>query len=289
MAVTLYPDLKGATVVVTGGSMGIGYACAEELLLQGCRVVISARTSGPLQHAADELAAATGGDVRAVPADVSDVADVERLAAAAAEVGNLRGVVHAAGIYGPIGPAWTVDLNEWWNAVRVNLLGSLIVSRTLIGLLQRQRSSGSIVLMAGGGAASPFPNYTSYACSKVAIVRLAETLAQELVGTGIRVNSLAPGFVATRLHDQTLEAKERAGDFLQTTVDKLEHGAVPAAVPARAASFLISSASNGITGRFVAAPYDHWSSWPKRLEELGEGDLFTLRRIVPRDRGKDWQ
>ena len=101
---------------------------------------------------------------------------------------------------------------------------------------------------------------------------------------------MAPGFVATRLHEQTLAADvEAAGSYREATLAKLESGAVPASVAARTAAFLLSPRSQGITGRFVAAPHDRWEAWPERLGQIRDSDLFTLRRIVPRDRGMDWQ
>jgi 3-oxoacyl-[acyl-carrier protein] reductase len=147
---------------------------------------------------------------------------------------------------------------------------------------------GSIVLLAGGGAATPFPNYTAYACSKIALVRFAETVALELAVHQIRVNAVAPGFVATRLHEQTLLAGTLAGPFLEATRAELAKGGVPPSVAAKAIAFLLSDRAAEISGRFLAAPYDDWERWPEHLAEIQGSDLFTLRRIVPRDRGKAW-
>ena len=148
---------------------------------------------------------------------------------------------------------------------------------------------GRIALFSGGGASSPFPNYTAYASSKVAVVRFAETIAEEL-GPSIEVNCIGPGFVATRLHEQTLAAGERAGgEFLEKTKAALSSGGVSATVGAEAAAFLVSDAAAGITGKFVAAQYDDYRAWPSRLEALSGSELFTLRRVLPRERGLDWQ
>jgi 3-oxoacyl-[acyl-carrier protein] reductase len=209
---------------------------------------------------------------------------------AARELGGLHGVVHAAGIYGPIGPVTQVDPDAWLEAVRVNLFGTFLVLRAACRRMIEGGSGGSIVLLSGGGAASPFPNYTAYACGKVGVVRLTETASLEVASHGIRVNCVAPGFVATRLHEQTLAAGEAlAGEFAAKTKAELAKGGVPASVAARTAAFLLSSRADGITGRFVAAPYDRWEQWPGHLEQIAGSDLFTLRRIVPRDRGMDWQ
>jgi 3-oxoacyl-[acyl-carrier protein] reductase len=183
-----------------------------------------------------------------------------------------------------------VDPDEWLDAVRVNLFGTFLIARAACRRMIERGTKGSIVLMSGGGAATPFANYTAYACGKVGVVRLTETLALEVAPLGVRVNCIAPGFVATRLHARTLEAGEAlAGSFVETTKQQLAKGGVPATVAARAAVFLLSERSAGITGRFVAAPYDGWDRWPERLDQIAGSDLFTLRRIVPKDRGMDWQ
>lgn len=284
------PSLAGMTVVVTGGSLGIGLACAEECVRRGARVVICARGERDLAAAADTLGAVPGAVVRALRADATQQADIERVLDAAADMGGVHGVVHSAGIYGPIGPVTKVAPDEWFDAIRVNLFGTFLVARAAVRRMIGAGVKGSVVLMSGGGAATPFPNYTAYACSKIGVVRLTETLALEVAGHGIRVNCLAPGFVLTRLHDQTLQAGEGlAGTFLETTKQQMAKGGVPATVAARCAAFLLSDRAEGITGRFVAAPYDGYGDWPAKLDAIKGSDLFTLRRIVPRDRGMDWQ
>jgi NAD(P)-dependent dehydrogenase (short-subunit alcohol dehydrogenase family) len=285
-----FAPLAGRTVVVTGGSMGIGLACAEECVRGGAAVVICARGREELGAARGALEVLPGARVSAERADVTSSADVERVLDAAVAMGGLDGVVHAAGVYGPIGPVVKVDPEQWFDAIRINLFGTFLVARAACRRMIERGTNGSIVLMSGGGAANPFPNYTSYACSKVGVVRFTETLAQEVAPHGVRVNCLAPGFVATRLHAQTLEAGEAlAGSFVETTKQQLAKGGVPASVAARATVFLLSERSAGITGRFVAAPYDGWEQWPERLDKIAGSDLFTLRRIVPRDRAQDWQ
>jgi NAD(P)-dependent dehydrogenase (short-subunit alcohol dehydrogenase family) len=283
-------ELDGRTVLVTGGSMGIGYACAFEVLARGARVVIAARGTTAMNDAVDRLGASAPGRVIGVSADVSVPESVDRLLERVKSVGSLAGVIHAAGTYGPIGPIHLSDPTSWFDAVRTNLFGTMLITRAACGLMRETGLPGSIVLLAGGGAASPFPNYSAYASSKVAVVRLAETVALEVAELGIRVNALAPGFVATRLHQETMEAgTDRAGAFYETTKARLAQGAVAPEVAAKAAAFLLSDRARSITGRFLAAPYDEIERLPEHLEELRDSDLFTLRRIVPRDRGLDWQ
>jgi 3-oxoacyl-[acyl-carrier protein] reductase len=283
-------QLQGKSILVTGGSLGIGFEAARACLRGGAQVMLCARSAAGLAEARETLTAEfEGSRIGVVDADVGNAGAVDRLFDTfTAQFGRCDGVIHAAGIYGPIGPIVDVDPAAWWDALRVNLFGTFLVARA--GAQRMQRSGGGrIVLFSGGGASAPFPNYTAYASSKVAVVRFAESIAQEL-GPEIQVNCVAPGFVATRLHDQTIAAGAgAAGAFLEKTQAQLAAGAVSATVGAEAAAFLVSDAAKGITGKFVAAPYDDYRSWPDRLDALNDSDLFTLRRIVPKDRGQDWQ
>ncbi len=280
-------SLSGRRVLVTGGSRGIGRACAEQALSAGAEVVIAARGSEALEGTRSELSSRFGTAVHAYPGDVADESSVSALVArATAAMGGLDGVIHAAAVLGPIGPTIEQTPTAWWDAVRVNLFGTFAVVRASAAAMS---AGGRMVVLSGGGATSPFPNYSAYAASKAAVVRLTETLAEELAGR-IEINALAPGFVRTAMHDATLAAGEAAGaSYLEKTKRELEAGGVPAELAGRAAVFLLSPRSKGITGRLVAAPWDEWWRWPDRLDDLAESDVFTLRRIVPRDRGRSWQ
>jgi NAD(P)-dependent dehydrogenase (short-subunit alcohol dehydrogenase family) len=155
----------------------------------------------------------------------------------------------------------------------------------------RASEGGRIVVFSGGGASGPFPNYTAYACSKVAVVRLIETAALEMAPYGIEINCLAPGFVLTRMHKQTIEAGAMTvgADYFERTQSEIQRGGTPIEVAARAALFLASDRSSGITGKLVSARHDGWREWPDHISELQTNDIFTLRRILPKDRGMDWQ
>lgn len=283
-------DLQGKNVFITGGSMGIGFACAETCLEAGANVIICARNSGPLEDAVQKLKQNGMGKISSFVADVSNKGQVESLFQdITSQVERVDGVVHCAGVYGPIGDVTEIDPEEWLEAVRINLYGSFLIAREACKYF-KTTGGGSVVLFSGGGAATPFPRFTAYACGKVGVVRLTETLAKEMEPFHIRVNCIAPGFVITRFHDQTLKAGERAGkQFLETTKKQIESGGVPPSVGAGAAAFLLSDEAKEISGKFVAAPYDGWASWPKYIKELAETDIFTLRRIIPKDRGMDWQ
>ena len=276
--------LSGRAAIVTGASRGLGLEIARAFVEAGASVLLCARDADTLEQARAELGA------EALVADVSRPEDAGRVVAAALDrLGDLHVLVNNAGVYGPIGPLDEVDWLEWTRAVEINLYGSVLMARAALPHL-RARGYGKIVQVSGGGATAPLPRFSAYAASKAAVVRFAETLAEETRGAGIDVNAIAPGALNTRLLDQVLEAgPERTGaDFYERALRQQEEGG---ALPGRAAElavFLASAASDGITGRLLSALWDPWDKLPAHRDELSGSDVYTLRRIVPSERGLDW-
>jgi len=139
------------------------------------------------------------------------------------------------------------------------------------------------VNVSGGGAFAPFPNYSAYAVSKAAVVRLTETLAVELAPQGIAVNAIAPGFVATEIHDATLrEGVERAGqEHFEQTQRLLRQGAVPIERVVACLQFLLSDRAEGLTGKTISASFDPWGTptFTAWIPQMNQSELYTLRRI----------
>jgi len=284
--------LAGRGVIVTGSNQGLGREIARQAVAEGADVLLCARNAELLERTRIELAAGAspGQRVAAVTADVSRPDDVARLFDAAAEhLPVISGLVNNAGVYGPKGPIEEVDWDEWQQAILVNLMGTVLPSR-LATTLFRTAGYGKIVNLSGGGATAPLPFLSAYAASKAAVVRFTETLSEEVKGTGIDVNAIAPGALNTRLLDEVLQAgPEKVGaGFYQRAVKQKEEGGVPLDKGAALCVFLLSAASDGISGRLLSAVWDPWQDLPARREALASSDVYTLRRIVPGDRGFDW-
>ena len=285
-------SLSGRSAIITGASEGLGREIARAYVTAGASVLLCARDAARLEAARAEVATLAGPSqaVLAVRADVSDPGDVERLARHAFEhFARVHVLVNNAGVYGPIGPIEAVDWTAWVKAVEINLYGSVLTARALVPHF-RQHGYGKIVQVSGGGATNPLPRISAYAASKAAVVRFAESLALELDGTGIDVNAIAPGALKTRMMDELLEAgPEAAGPAFFERMKKIaDDGGTPLARGAELAVFLASAASDGITGRLLSAVWDPWSRLAERREALAKTDVYTLRRIVPGDRGLDW-
>lgn len=284
--------LAGRSAIVTGSSQGLGLAIAVEYAKEGANVLLCARDGSTLEKASQQVSesAAEGVIVDAQAADVSKPEDAASLAARAIETfGGLDILVNNAGLYGPMGAIEDVDWEDWTRAIEVNLLGSILMCRAVLPHFKR-RGYGKIVQISGGGATNPLPRISAYAASKAAIVRFAESLAEEVREAHIDVNSIAPGALNTRLLDQVLAAgPERVGPaFYARSLKQRDEGGAPLDAGARLAVFLASAASDGITGKLISAVWDPWQNFGKHAKELRETDIYTLRRIVPKDRGMSW-
>lgn len=272
--------LSGRTVVVTGGSSGIGQAIARRCAQDGATTVIVARKARELEESLRGLRELSAAAHRSCALDVGDSEAVGEFGRWLQREGlRPTGLVNCAGGFGPIGKTTELDMREFGEALRVNLLGSVHMCRAVAPLFDKS-GRAKIVNCGGGGATFPFPNYTAYAVSKVALVRLSENLAQELAGDGVDVNCIAPGFVVTRLHEQTMAAgPDRAGAFYSKTTSGIAAGGVAAEKSAELAAFLLSKESDGISGKYISAAWDPWrdAGFQDRLRR--EEDFATLRRI----------
>jgi len=283
--------LSGLNALVTGGSQGFGRYIVEAFLAEGANVLFCARTKVDVAQAGAELAVQfpNGPKLKGVVADIADPASVSALFAAAASfLGPLDVVVNNAGQYGPIGPTEEIPWDEWLQTVNVNLSGTLLVSRAAIRVM-KPRGRGKIVVISGGGATNPMPRFAAYAATKAAVVRLTETLAEELREFHIDVNAVAPGALQTRLLKQVIAAgPEKAGpEFYAKNQKWAEHGAADPRLGAALCVFLASRESDGITGKLISAQWDPWRKFPQLRDQL-RNDIYTLRRIVPEDRGQKW-
>jgi 3-oxoacyl-[acyl-carrier protein] reductase len=283
--------LKGLNTLITGGSQGLGKAIAGHFLREGANAVLCARGKTELFATRDELAKQFPAQkVFAKTCDVSSETQVNELVAfALRELGSLHVLVLNAGIYGPMGATESVSLDEWRRAMDINLYGVLLPCRAVIPHFKKA-GRGKIVVLSGGGATNPLPNISAYAASKAAIVRLVETLAEELKNFHVDVNAIAPGALATRLVDEVLAAgPEKVGAaFYEKNKQWKDKGATPLELGANLAVYLASAQSDGITGKLISAQWDPWENLQKHRDELAKSDIYCLRRIVPKDRGKTW-
>lgn len=286
-------QLQNKVAVITGASHGLGFEISRKYLETGAHVTMCARDPTHLREAHRRLAetASVGQSVVSVAADVSRENDVERVIKTALEqFGRVDILVNNAGVYGPKGAVEDVSWTEWLRAIEINLLGPVLTCRAILPHFKAMRR-GKIIQLSGGGATQPLPMLSAYAASKAAVIRFVETLAEEVREFGIDVNAVAPGALNTRLLDEIVQAgPENVGQALfERALQQQAAGGTPLSRGAELAVFLGSSLSDGITGRLISAVWDPWEALPQHRDALNASDIYTLRRIVPKDRGLSWE
>lgn len=233
--------LIGKTAVITGGATGIGLAAAKRFIEEGAFVFIFGRR----QDALDAALAALGPNARAVKGSIADEADLDRLYAAVKDQRGSLDIVFAnagTGNQVTLGQLTAEHIDETF---AINVKGTIFTVQKALPLM---RAGGSIILTGSSAGTTGAPAFTAYGASKAAVRNLARTWAEDLKGSGIRVNVLTPGAVATELAKAALGAE---GLQVYGSMTALQRMGDPAEVGAVAA-FLASSDSSFMTGSEIA-------------------------------------
>jgi 3-oxoacyl-[acyl-carrier protein] reductase len=274
-------ELAGKGCVVTGAGRGIGRHIAQRFASEGANLALCARSRAQLDEVRAGLVEQFGVRVVAAPVDVSVESEVEGFARLAeSELGRVDVLVNNAAVIGPVGPMTDVDLDEWEEALRVDLLGVVYAIRCFAPGM-KAAGGGRIINLSGGGLGGPNPpvNVSAYSCSKAAVVALTETLAGEFAPGRVWLNALAPGAISTSMIDAVIEAgPERAGPELHASSVRQRAAGDSIEKVGDAALFLASERSGELTGRLISAKWD-----PLDEIEAAGGSLppsrYTLRRI----------
>jgi 3-oxoacyl-[acyl-carrier protein] reductase len=268
-------SLKDKAVLVTGAGRGIGKRLALGFAAAGSRVGLLARSRAELDLVDLEISHSGGVALRLR----ADVRDPEQVDAAVERVkvqfGAVDVLVCAAAIQGPIGPLAAAPLKAWTEAIETNLMGVVHSCRAVLPDMMARRA-GKILALVGGGAAGARPNFSAYAASKTAVVRLVESLAEEVRDLNIQVNAMSPGGAYTHMTDEILEAGERAGWKELERAEQIRlTGGEPVEKQISLALFLASDRSNHVSGKFLHVNDD----WRKLDHSNIPPDAFTLRRL----------
>lgn len=271
-------SFKGVPVLVTGAGRGIGKRLAIGFAGKGARVSLIARSKAELDLCHLEIEHAGGAALRTR----TDVCDYEQVAAAVERTrvqfgGPVQVLVCAAAVLGPIGPFVESGPKAWQEMIQTNLIGVMNACRAVLPAMIERRS-GKVIVVAGVGGKMPSrPNFAVHAATKTAVVRFAESLAEELLEHNVQVNCLAPGETYTHMTDQILAAGERAGwRELETAQQVRLTGGVTPDKQIDLALFLASPQSNHVTGRMIHVDDD----WKKLRNQTIPAELYRIRRIV---------
>ncbi len=189
-------NLSGKTALVTGATGGIGGAIAKALHAQGAVVGISGRNEGKLK----ELAAELGDRVHVLPADLSDVAQVEALVKAATEaMGSINILVNNAGLTKD-NLSLRMKPEEWDEVIRVNLTATFLLAQACQRGMMKARW-GRIINISSVVGTTGNPGQCNYVASKAGLVGWTKAMAAEIASRNVTVNCIAPGFIATPMTD----------------------------------------------------------------------------------------
>lgn len=272
-------------IVLTGSSSGIGRALAERLLSRGHQVWGLARSEQ------SDLISRFPKNAIASRCDVSVWAQVEEAANAVTKTwSHVDGLIACAGIQGEVGRALTADPVRWSDTVRANLDGTFYTLRAFASLLAKTPRRAKIICFSGGGATKSRARFSAYGVAKTGIVRLVETIAEEEKDRPLDINAIAPGAINTRLTEEVLAlGPQVVGEVEYAAAQKQKAtGGASLEKALGLVEWLLSPASDGVSGRLLSAPWDPWSTLETRATELAASDIYTLRRIVPEERGKSW-
>jgi NAD(P)-dependent dehydrogenase (short-subunit alcohol dehydrogenase family) len=272
-------QLENRVALITGAGRGIGRAIALAYAKEGAKLALAARTRRDLEQTAQQ-AQALGASTCVVPVDVSDPTQVEDMVRqTVAQFATIDILVNSAGMARPVGPLPDNDLTAWMQTIQVNLIGTYLCCRAVLPMMQQHR--GKIINLSGAGASNAWRHLSAYGASKVAVVRLTETLALELEGRNIQVNALGPGSIHTQMWEELRDRAHAAGDAqLYALGQRVTSGGGASLERAAAlAVFLASDASGALSGRLISAVTDDFPNLPTQIPRIMASDALTLRRV----------
>jgi len=246
-------EITSKTILITGTSRGIGNHLASVFLNMGYKVIGVSRSNTTINNP----------NFQSIQIDISDLSQVSTLKNILGER-EIIGLINNCGIHGPIGPMENSPIDQWIQTFNVNLFGHTLLSQMCIPSLRSNK--GFIIFMSGGGSAFPRPNFSAYSVSKTGIVRLSETLAQEL-SPDILVYCVAPGPNRTSLLEEAIANGETVPE---ADIVDFEYAS-------RLCSFLSKNKDPRYSGKFIHVK-DNYIEWD---DHTMAGDGYTLRRVKP--------
>ncbi|HET8563219.1 MAG TPA: SDR family oxidoreductase [Candidatus Binatia bacterium] len=231
--------LNNKVALITGSGRGIGKAIALAYAREGAKLALCARSAPEVEQTVEECLALRG-ECRGWTCDLSLEEPVNELVEnIKKEFGRIDVLVNNAGVMTRPVPINELEVKKWDYTIAVNLRGPFLVTKTTIPIMMRQRS-GAIINVSSSVGRSAYPNFTAYAASKWGLEGFTQTLAAETRSYNIRVNSVDPGYVATKLTGYRGSKPESVTDVFV---------------------FLASDESKGISGRMLSS-----SSWQQEID-----------------------
>ncbi len=275
--------------IITGASRGLGQVLAVNYWAAGYSLHLIARDLEALTRFQQTLSSSTTQQCLIHAVDLSCDQQIELFCSKViSEQWPVHALVNNAAIHGPIGPASRADFGLWKQTFQVDLFAAVALCQAVVPAMIRN-NYGSIINISGGGATGPRPNFSAYACAKTALVRFSETLAQELRPHKIRVNCIAPGPMPTKLLEEIIDnasyLSPKEFELARSTLHAPDHTMHEAA---QLALYLSDPQTPYISGKIISALWDDWRNWCDKVPLIDQSDIYTLRRIVGKDRAMAW-
>ncbi len=285
-------SLLQKTAIITGASSGLGFEISKAFLKAGSNLIICSRSEKDLAIALEKLNELKDErqKIFSLPTDISNEKDVDNLINESYKRFNkIEILVNNAGIIGPKGNFEDLNWDQWKYALEINFLGSAYLVKKLIPQFKKN-NFGRIIQISGGGATSPLPLQSIYAASKAAIVRFIETVSLEVKEFNITANCIAPGQLNTRIMNEYIDAgPEKIGQSFYLKVQKqFKSGGAPISKAVNLALALATEEFPILRGKLISAIWDDWENFTKYEKELNSSDVYSLRRIIAKDRNFEW-
>jgi len=201
---------------------------------------------------------------------------------------EIAAYINCSGLQGKIDYGKNINQNEFQKVFNVNLFSSIYFTNYFIKRVGDKKSF-AIIHFSGGGATTARPLFMPYSLSKTALVRFIENTASENLNSKVRINAIAPGILPSKMQEEiasnNLTSQLHEGEIARATLRarEFDHSSL-----LKLCDFLLSDLADGINGKLISAQWDKWEEWAEHIIDLQESDLYTLRRIVGRDRNNNW-
>jgi NAD(P)-dependent dehydrogenase (short-subunit alcohol dehydrogenase family) len=260
--------------IVIGASADIGMAFCEDWLSKGWKVAGTYRTSS------DAVCQLESKIHYLVNCDLASSADVDRACASLKEqVPNWDVLILGPGLQDPVGEFLECDFDEWAESITINFTNQLRCVHRLLPARNRSNDhSPTVLFFAGGGTNNATTNYSAYTISKIALIKITELLAAEVLDVNFVI--VGPGWVKTKIHNSTLNARDAAGSNYARTIEKLaSNECTPMEKVIDCCNWLIDGQRSLLSGRNFSVAFDKWGN--PELERLlaSNPDMYKLRRF----------